>query len=793
MSSEVRLSDVVLLHDGELAKLKKALPVMRARLETELSRKATTEAEGHAAKLSADLDAKHAASTEEIKRELSERAGEVAKQYADKLSADIAKDRSVMIEGATALAKAEIGGQSSLLRSEFAKLTSGTTNDILAQQDKKFSEIPLLVDRVANEAANRATKELEKSQTALIHKELSSIAPVGEQLVNANKGQWSTEKVYQRGDIIAFRGSSYLVLRETKRGEYPTQANQRDKVPTYQILAAAGSPGPRGTGEGGSSLPSMSGQSGKYLTNNGTIANWAALAGGGDVVASGTLTLNALLIGGGGTTAAATATGTGVLTALAVNVGSAGAFITFNGDAGTPSALVGTNITGTASGLTAGVASAVAVGGITGLGTGVATFLATPSSANLASAVTDETGSGLLVFGTSPTITTPTLSGVITAAGSVISAPATITLTSNAGTLDITKAYSAVTITANSTLTPSAAGSNGQTCAVYVTNGQAGSLTLTMDNSGTDYVKVIPAGTSMWVSYVSNGTDLVLTQGDPASASVASTSRIQLQNPSSGVYFYDVVSALGAQLSGIPISGIASLGTGVATALAVNVGSAGAFVTFNGALGTPSSGTLTNCTFPTLNQNTTGSAASLSISGQTGLVTLTGITSTNRIKTVRDAADTILELGGSYTPTGTWTSLTMVTPVLGTPTSGTLTNCTADGTNLIGYRGAPQNSQSAAYTTVLADAGKCIFHPSSDNNARTFTIDSNANVAYPIGTIIEFINMAATASTIAITSDTLTLLPAGTTGSRTLAQYGRASVEKISSTAWVISGNSALT
>ena len=45
-------------------------------------------------------------------------------------------------------------------------------------------------------------------------------------------------------------------------------------------------------------------------------------------------------------------------------------------------------------------------------------------------------------------------------------------------------------------------------------------------------------------------------------------------------------------------------------------------------------------TFPTLNQSTTGSAAALSVSGQTGLITLTGIASTNRIKTVRDAADT---------------------------------------------------------------------------------------------------------------------------------------------------------
>ena len=49
--------------------------------------------------------------------------------------------------------------------------------------------------------------------------------------------------------------------------------------------------------------------------------------------------------------------------------------------------------------------------GVSGLGSNVATLLATPSSANLASAITDETGSGSLVFGTSPTIATPAISG----------------------------------------------------------------------------------------------------------------------------------------------------------------------------------------------------------------------------------------------------------------------------------------------------------------------------------------------------------------------------------------------
>jgi len=51
--------------------------------------------------------------------------------------------------------------------------------------------------------------------------------------------------------------------------------------------------------------------------------------------------------------------------------------------------------------------------GITSFGTGIATWLGTPSSANLAAAVTDETGSGALVFGTSPTISGGTFSDAV--------------------------------------------------------------------------------------------------------------------------------------------------------------------------------------------------------------------------------------------------------------------------------------------------------------------------------------------------------------------------------------------
>lgn len=107
----------------------------------------------------------------------------------------------------------------------------------------------------------------------------------------------------------------------------------------------------------------------------------------------------------------------------------------------------------------------------------------------------------------------------------------------------------------------------------------------------------------------------------------------------------------------------------------------------------------------------------------------------------------------------------------------------------VGYINLPQNSQSAAYTTVLSDQGKHLLHPSADTTARTFTIDSNANVAYPIGTCITFVNQASAGTlTISITSDTMRLAGAGTTGSRTLAANGVATALKITSTEWIISG-----
>jgi len=174
-------------------------------------------------------------------------------------------------------------------------------------------------------------------------------------------------------------------------------------------------------------------------------------------------------------------------------------------------------------------------------------------------------------------------------------------------------------------------------------------------------------------------------------------------------------------------------------------------------------------------------ASTLTISGAfTTALTVTGTTAVTLPTT-----GTLSTLAG----TETLTNKTLTAPALGTPVSGTLSSCTVDGTDAVGFRNIPQNSQSANYTLVLADSGKHIFHPVGDNNARTFTIPANSSVAYPIGTAITFINMAVASVTIAITTDTLTLSSAGTTGSRTLATNGSATCIKITSTSWLISGS----
>jgi hypothetical protein len=204
------------------------------------------------------------------------------------------------------------------------------------------------------------------------------------------------------------------------------------------------------------------------------------------------------------------------------------------------------------------------------------------------------------------------------------------------------------------------------------------------------------------------------------------------------------------------------------------------------ALGIPSSGTLTNCTglVPATGlSSVTGTGVAVLATSPTLVTPTLGVATASSLNKI------------TFTQPATGATVT-ITDGKTLSVSNTLTLAGTDSTTMtfpvesasVGFRNIPQQSKSTAYTTVLGDSGKHLYHPTSDNNARTFTIDSNANVAYPIGTAITFVNMINTI-TIAITSDTMYFAgTAGTTGSRTLAAYGTATALKVDTTTWIISG-----
>ena len=180
----------------------------------------------------------------------------------------------------------------------------------------------------------------------------------------------------------------------------------------------------------------------------------------------------------------------------------------------------------------------------------------------------------------------------------------------------------------------------------------------------------------------------------------------------------------------------------------------------------------------TLHGNIYASISDMDIFAVTAIPLIFGTTNTERMR-ISAAGDVGI---GTVSP-GAKLDVSGTVNFSGALTSGNLADAA-------GYKGLPQNSQTASYTLAFSDMGKTIYL-SGTTAAQSVTIPPNSgggSVAFPIGTVIRVVNDSNQNWTIPITTDTLIWSPSGGSGTRTIASRGAATIEKMTATRWWITG-----
>ena len=348
--------------------------------------------------------------------------------------------------------------------------------------------------------------------------------------------------------------------------------------------------------------------------------------------------------------------------------------------------------------------------GVSGLGTNVPAFLATPSSANLASAITDETGSGALVFATSPTLVTPALGTPSALVGTNISgtgANFTAGAVTNAGlTGEVTTSGLAATISNSAVIGKVITGYTSGAGVVAATDTI---LQAIQKLNGNAIVGVADAGALTGATLASNVLASSLTSvGTLASLTVTATI-VGSVNGNAATATTATNVTTNANLTGhITSTGNATvLGTAafssanLAGALTDETGTGSVVFATSPTLVTPALGTPSAL----VGTNISGTGASFTAGTVTTNANLTGhITSTGNATVLGTASFSSANLAGALTDeTGSGaavfaTSPTLVTPALGTPSALVGTNISGTGASFTA--GTATNATNVAITAV---------------------------------------------------------------------------------------------
>jgi len=384
------------------------------------------------------------------------------------------------------------------------------------------------------------------------------------------------------------------------------------------------------------------------FTVAGTSGGVVYFANGNTWASSGALAANALVVGGGAGAAPATVTtGSGVVTALGVNTGAAGAFVVNGGALGTPSSGTVTNLTGTAS---------IYINGTVGATTAnTGTFTSTVYNGSSSGAITITAPA---VAGTqSYTLPTglPAVSGYAltsTTGGAMSWAPvsggsgvSTISIatangfagTSSGGatpTLTLTTSVSGIVKGSGSALVSATAGTDylSPPSGAAILKANSGGA-LANATAGTDYLAppsgaaILKANSGGALANAVANTDYQspITLTTTGSSGAATFNGVTLNIPQySGGGGGGTVTSVGGTgtVSGLTLSGTVTTSGNLTLGGSITGTGSGSVVLQNSpslitpALGTPASGNLANCTFPTLNQNTNGSALTFTSTSQ---------------------------------------------------------------------------------------------------------------------------------------------------------------------------------